>query len=52
MINILKVKISLPMLFIICNFSAHARLMFRDSVTIQDAVIAVTMMESTMQVTS
>ena len=29
---------------------AHARLMFRDSVTVQDAVMAVTMMESTMQV--
>ena len=52
MINILNFKISLRMLCIICNFSAHARLMFRDSVTIQDAVIAVTMMESTMQVKS
>eukprot|EP00038_Savillea_parva_P001903 m.108353 g.108353 ORF g.108353 m.108353 type:complete len:1026 (+) comp10655_c0_seq4:153-3230(+) len=28
---------------------AHARLMFRDEVTVQDAVVAVTMMESSMQ---
>ena len=31
---------------------AHARLMFRDTVTVQDAVVAVTMMESTMQVST
>lgn len=30
--------------------TAHARLMFRDLVTVEDAVVAVTLMESTMQV--
>ena len=32
------------------SHTAHARLMFRDEVTVEDAVVAVTLMESTMQV--
>lgn len=33
-------------------FTAHARLMFRELVTIEDAVMAVTVMECSMQVRS
>lgn len=31
-------------------FSAHARLMFRDTVTLEDAITVVSVMESSMQV--
>lgn len=35
---------------VIAHVAAHARLMFRNEVTVQDAVVAVTIMESSMQV--
>ena len=34
----------------IALLAAHARLMFRNEVVVQDAVVAVTIMESSMQV--
>ena len=35
---------------VVAHVAAHARLMFRNEVTVQDAVVAVTIMESSMQV--
>jgi len=35
-----------------CAIAAHAKLMFREAVTVQDACVAVSLMESSMQVCS
>jgi len=38
--------------FHLCKPTAHARLMMRDEVTIQDAIVAVAVMECSMQVSA